>query len=45
MASPIEKIALLKKVASTAAGLTADGKAALVQLERQFVNSSWGINK
>lgn len=42
MASPIEKIALLKEVASSAAGLNAAGQAALTQLERGWLNSSWG---
>ena len=45
MASPIEKIALLKEVASSAADLNAAGRAALTQLERGWSNSSWGINK
>lgn len=45
MASPIEKIALLKEIASSAAGLNAAGQAALTQLERGWSNSSWGINK
>lgn len=42
MASPIEKLALLKNVASTTAGLTDAGKAALNQLQGSFVTSSWG---
>ena len=42
MSSPIEKIALLKDVASTTAGLTVAGKAALNQLQKGFSTSSWG---
>ena len=42
MASPVEKIALLKEVASTTAGLTVAGKAALEQLQKGFSTSSWG---
>lgn len=42
MSSPIEKVAILKNVASTTAGLTDAGKAALEQLQRSFVTSSWG---
>lgn len=42
MSSPIEKLALLKDVASTTAGLTVYGKAALTQLQNGFSTSSWG---
>ena len=42
MSSPIEKVALLKDVASTTAGLTVYGKAALNQLQKGFSTSSWG---
>ena len=42
MSSPIEKVALLKDVASTTAGLTVYGKAALTQLQKGFSTSSWG---
>ena len=42
MSSPIEKLALLKDVASTTAGLTVYGKAALNQLQKGFSTSSWG---
>ena len=42
MSSPIEKVALLKDVASTTAGLTVAGKAALNQLQKGFSTSSWG---
>ena len=42
MSSPVEKVALLKDVASTTAGLTAYGKAALTQLQNGFSTSSWG---
>ena len=37
-----EKLALLKDVASTTAGLTVYGKAALTQLQNGFSTSSWG---
>lgn len=42
MSSPIEKVALLKDVANTTAGLTVAGKAALNQLQKGFSTSSWG---
>lgn len=42
MSSPIEKVALLKDVANTTAGLTVYGKAALNQLQKGFSTSSWG---
>lgn len=42
MSSPIEKLALLKDVANTTAGLTVAGKAALNQLQKGFSTSSWG---
>ena len=42
MSSPVEKVALLKDVASTTAGLTVAGKAALNQLQKGFSTSSWG---
>lgn len=42
MSSPVEKLALLKDVASTTAGLTVSGKAALAQLQKGFSTSSWG---
>lgn len=42
MSSPVEKLALLKDVASTTAGLTISGKAALNQLQKGFSTSSWG---
>ena len=42
MASPVEKVALLKDVSSTTAGLTVAGKAALAQLQKGFSTSSWG---
>ena len=42
MSSPIEKVALLKNVSSTTAGLTVAGKAALNQLQKGFLTSSWG---
>ena len=42
MSSPIEKLALLKEVASSTAGLTVAGKAALTQLQKGFSTSSWG---
>lgn len=42
MSSPVEKLALLKDVASTTAGLTVYGKAALDQLQKGFSTSSWG---
>lgn len=42
MSSPIEKLALLKDVANTTAGLTAYGKSALNQLQNGFSTSSWG---
>ena len=42
MSSPVEKLALLKDVASTTAGLTLAGKAALNQLQKGFSTSSWG---
>ena len=42
MSSPVEKVALLKDVASTTAGLTVAGKAALAQLQKGFSTSSWG---
>ena len=42
MSSPIEKLALLKDVANTTAGLTVYGKAALTQLQNGFSTSSWG---
>ena len=42
MSSPIEKLALLKEVASSTAGLTVAGKAALTQLQNGFSTSSWG---
>lgn len=42
MSSPVEKLALLKDVANTTAGLTVAGKAALNQLQKGFSTSSWG---
>lgn len=42
MSSPVEKLSLLKDVASTTAGLTTAGKAALNQLQKGFSTSSWG---